>query len=93
MEKGKKGYFPSFPNRSSFSLLSHPLLTPGTQAISKYALVTSLQSMQINGLSLKQMGSFSCFLTMSLRHDLGNFIPRDRERERERERKRGEGSD
>ena len=53
--------------------------------------------MQMNGFSLKQMGYFSCFRTMFVRHDLGNFIPREREREREgeggrggeRERKRG----
>ena len=97
MEKSKKGYFPSFPNCSSFSLLSPPLSTPSTQAISKYALVTSFQSMQMNGFSLKQMGYFSCFRTMFVRHDLGNFIPRETEREREgeggrggeRERKRG----
>ena len=84
MEKSKKEYFPSFPNRSSFSLLSPSLSTPGTQAISKYALVTSLQSMQMNGFSIQQMGYFSCFRTMFLRHDLGNFIPRERERERRR---------
>lgn len=80
MEKSKKGYFLSFPNRSSFSLLSPPLSTPGTQAISKYALVTSLQSMQMNRFSIQRMGYFSCFLTIFLRHDLGNFIPRERER-------------
>ena len=101
MEKSKKGYFPSFPNRSSFSFLSPPLSTPSTQAISKYALVTSLQSMQMNGFSLKRMGYFSCFRTMFVRHDLGSFIPREREREgergggrereRERERESGEG--
>ena len=53
--------------------------------------------MQMNGFSLKQMGYFSCFRTMFVRHDLRNFIPREREREREgeggrggeRERKRG----
>ena len=53
--------------------------------------------MQMNGFSLKQMGYFSCFRTMFVRRDLGNFIPRGREREREgeggregeRERKRG----
>ena len=53
--------------------------------------------MQMNGFSLKQMGYFSCFRTMFVRYDLGNFIPREREREREgeggrggeRERKRG----
>ena len=44
--------------------------------------------MQMNGFSLKQMGYFSCFRTMFVRHDLRNFIPRERERERERE---GEG--
>ena len=89
MEKSKKGYFPSFPNRSSFSLLSPPLSTPSTQAISKYALITSLQSMQMNGFSLKQMGYFSCFRTMFVRHDLGNFIPREREGERGGGRERG----
>ena len=41
--------------------------------------------MQMNGFSLKQMGHFSCFRTMFVRHDLGNFIPREREREREGE--------
>ena len=53
--------------------------------------------MQMNGFSLKQMGYFSCFRTVFVRHDLRNFIPREREREREgeggrggeRERKRG----
>ena len=40
--------------------------------------------MQMNGFSLKQMGYFSCFRTMFVRHDLGNFIPREREREGER---------
>ena len=79
MEKSKKGYFLSFPNRSSFSLLSPPLSTPGTRAISKYALITSLQSMQMNGFSIQEKGYFSCFRTMFLRHDLGNFIPRERE--------------
>ena len=79
MEKSKKEYFPSFPNRSSFSLLSPSLSTPGTQAISKYALITPLQSMRMNGFSIQQMGYFSCFRTMFLRHDLGNFIPRERE--------------
>ena len=34
--------------------------------------------MQMNGFSLKQMGYFSCFRTMFLRHDLRNFIPRER---------------
>ena len=55
--------------------------------------------MQMNGFSLKQMGYFSCFRTMFVRHDLRNFIPREREREREgeggrgreRERESGEG--
>ena len=55
--------------------------------------------MQMNGFSLKQMGYFSCFRTMFVRHDLGSFIPREREggRERgregegERERESGEG--
>ena len=44
--------------------------------------------MQMNGFSLKQMGYFSCFRTMFVRHDLGNFIPRERERGRERGRER-----
>lgn len=35
--------------------------------------------MQMNGFSIQQIGYFSCFLTMFLRHDLGNFIPRERE--------------
>ena len=49
--------------------------------------------MQMNGFSLKQMGYFSCFRTMFVRHDLRNFIPREREREREGEgeRESGEG--
>ena len=34
--------------------------------------------MQMNGFSLKQMGYFSCFRTMFVRHDLRNFIPRER---------------
>ena len=44
--------------------------------------------MQMNGFSLKQMGYFSCFRTMFVRHDLGNVIPRERERGRERGRER-----
>ena len=35
--------------------------------------------MQMNGFSIGQMGYFSCFRTMFLRHGLGNFIPRERE--------------
>ena len=65
MEKSKKGYFRSFPNRSSFSLLSPPLLTPGAQAISKYALATSLQSMQMNRFSIQQGFIFPVFLLCS----------------------------
>ena len=45
--------------------------------------------MQMNGFSLKQMGYFSCFRTMFVRHDLRNFIPREREGERGGGRERG----
>ena len=34
--------------------------------------------MQMNGFSIQEMGCFSCFRTMFLRHDLPNFIPRER---------------